>query len=335
MINTSKLIQGLGIPFSALTSIVVGMMLISFPIGLFVVFNSDIGNDITFDFPINDLDFFKSMKIDLPLEISIGDIFIGLWILYAIFFTLGLIGPRKNFLKVLIPIISNGKLEIEQNYVMSALFWFSILILSSAIITYSQEFFGIETTPPSSDNSLVQFLLISISPITEELGFRMILIGLPLFLFYSNRFSVKTFFKSIWSPYENFNLHENKKPFILILIVGVLFGASHILIGEPWSNGKFAQATVSGIILGWVYYRFGFISAVLIHWGTNYFVYSYGNLISQLSQVSIDQAFTSPMINTLEFILIIYGIISLSILFYSRQSRKNLYPSDLTSDPKF
>lgn len=299
------------------------MMLFSFPIGLFVVFNSNIGNDITHDFPIYELDFLKSLKTNIPFDISIGDVFVGLWVFYAVFFTLGIIGPKKNFLKSLIPVISLGKLDLEQNYILSALFWFSILVLSSALITYSQELFSIETTPPPADNPLVQFLLISISPITEEIGFRVVLIGFPLFLFYTNKFSGKNFLKTIWHPSETLHFYEIRKPLILIIATGILFGASHIFLGEPWSNGKFAQATISGIILGWVYYKFGLVSAVLIHWGANYFVYSYGNLISQLSQISFEQAFSSPMLTTIELVLIIYGLFSLSMLFYSKFSKKN------------
>lgn len=330
--NSSKIIQGLGVPFSALTSIVFGMMLISFPIGVFLVFNSDIGDDITYDFPINDLDFIKTMPLDIPIEIGIGDIFIGFWVLYVVFFTIGVIGPKNNFLRVLIPTISNGKFELGQNYLMSSLFWFSILLLLSAAVTYSQEYFGIPTIPPPSDNSLVQFLLITISPITEEIGFRIILIGLPLFLFYSNRFSISGFFKTLWNPHNTLNIFETKKPLILIFIVGLIFGASHIFIGEPWSNGKFAQATISGIILGWVYYRYGFVSAVLIHWGTNYFVYSYGNIVANLSQISLEQAFSSPMINTVELILIIYGIFSLAILFYTKITKSHKQQSSVAND---
>lgn len=325
---SSKIIQGLGIPFSAFTSVLFGMMLLSFPIGLFIVYNSDIGNDITFDLPISEIGFFKSANLSFPLGISIGDVFIGLWILYAILFAIGSIGPRKNFLKVLIQAFSSGRLEIEDNYITSMLFWFSILVLSSAIVTYSQEYFGIETSPPQSDNPLVQFLVVSMSPITEEIGFRIVLIGIPLFLFYSNRFSLRIFFGLLWIPYKNLRITDGKKPLLLILSVGILFGASHIFIGEPWSNGKFAQASISGIIIGWVYYRVGFLSAVLIHWGTNYFIYSYGNLISQLSQISFDQAFSSPMMNTIELILIVYGIISLLLYLYS--IRRNAYQSSLT-----
>ena len=105
------------------------------------------------------------------------------------------------------------------------------------------------------------------------------------------------------------------------MLVGVIFGFAHIATGEPWSEGKFAQASASGIILGWVYFRFGFLAATIIHWGTNYFIFSYANFVSQINQIALDAAFYHPLISTMEIIFLISGIISATILilnyFYS------------------
>ena len=89
--------------------------------------------------------------------------------------------------------------------------WFSILVLISAAITIIQESFGIITTPPHVTNDLILFLQISLAPLTEEIGFRLILIGIPLFLIYSHKHSLPFFFKSLWSPYSNLHIYENKK----------------------------------------------------------------------------------------------------------------------------
>ena len=86
------------------------------------------------------------------------------------------------------------------------------------------------------------------------------------------------------------------------------------MTGEPWSEGKFAQATTSGIILGWLYFRFGLMPAILVHWGTNYFIFSYANFISQINQISIEDAFSQPMINIMELLFLISGIFSVFVL---------------------
>ena len=298
----------------ALLSVIFGMMLLSFPFGVFVVFNTDIGDDINFQYPLNNLDIFKELGYLTPFDIEIGDVFIVLWSIYAILFTIAMFGPDKGFLKALSANLSHEKLETKSNYMITITKWFSILILMSIIIDFIQQGFGIVTVPPSVDNNLAQFLYVSLSPIVEEIGFRVILIGLPLFVFYSHKLSIKHFFKSIWNPNRNLHIYDFRKTLFLIVLVGIFFGLAHIMTGEPWSEGKFAQATVSGIILGWLYFRFGLITAILVHWGTNYFIFSYANFVSQINEMTIEVAFSHPLINTMEMLFLISGIFSVSVL---------------------
>ena len=177
-------------------------------------------------------------------------------------------------------------------------------------------------TPPAVENDLIQFFYVSLAPITEEIGFRVFLIGIPLVAFYSHKTSIKHFFKGLWSPSDNLHIYESRRAIILIIIVAIFFGLAHIISGEPWSGGKFAQASASGIILGWLYFRYGLISAILVHWATNYFVFSYVNFISQISLISVEDAFSHSLINTMEIIFLISGVLSIGILltnyFYSK-----------------
>ena len=154
----------------------------------------------------------------------------------------------------------------------------TILFLFSAIITIVQESFGIITQPPDTANDLILFLQISLAPITEEIGFRLILIGIPLFLIYSHKSSIKFFFKCLWSPYSNLHVYEKRKAVALIVGVGIFFGIAHVISGEPWTDGKILQASIGGIILGWVYFRYGLAAAIILHWATNYFIYSKRNV---------------------------------------------------------
>ena len=319
MNKQNKLLQGFGIPHSALMSVIFGMMFVSFPLGVFVIFNSDFGNDINYEYPLNEFELFVAgFGISVPIDIQIGDAFIVLWCLYLILFTIAMFGPKEGFLKTLSSLLSHGKLQAQSNYMVAVTKWFSILILISAIINVIQEGMGITITPPPVENDLIQFFYVTLSPITEELGFRVLLIGLPLVLFYSYKSSFKHFFKSLWHPFENLHIVDKKRALILIILVAVFFGLSHIFSGDPWSNGKFAQATASGIILGWLYFRFGLVSAILVHWATNYFVFAYVDFISQVSFISVEKAFSHPLVNTMEIIFVIAGILSIGILIISK-----------------
>ena len=316
MSNLEKILHGFGIPFSALTSVIFGLMIVSFPLGAYAIFNSDIGNDIDYTFPLEKFDIFiAGINIQFPVEYEIGDVFVIFWAIFIILFIITFLGPKKNFIKTISDILSHEKITFTDNYMLNIIKWFSILVLISAVITIVQENFGIITQPPDTANDLILFLQISIAPITEEIGFRLILIGIPLFLIYSHKSSIKFFFKSLWTPFSTLHIYDKKKAIVIITIVGIFFGVAHVISGEPWTTGKILQASIGGIIIGWVYFRYGLAAAIILHWATNYFIYSYLFLISEINGISVQNASSHTMIGTFETILIISGIISLVMLF--------------------
>jgi len=316
--NSNKILQALGIPYTALLSIIFGLLLVSFPIGIFIVFESEIGGDINYEYPLTHLDLFDGTEMyQAQIDVSIGDMFVILWTFYLVIFVIAMFGPKHGFLKSLLSIISFGKYDTKSNYLIGVTKWFSILILISALINFIQEGFGIEIIPPHADNDLIQFFYVTLAPLVEEFGFRLILIGIPLFAIYSHKSSVKYFIKCLWNP-GTLAIHDSKKAIFLIVFVGIVFGFAHIAVGEAWSEGKFAQAATSGIILGWVYLRYGFVASLLIHWATNYFVFSYANFISQLNFISIEDAFSHSLMSSLEILFLVTGALSISILIVSR-----------------
>jgi hypothetical protein len=319
--------QALGIPFSALVSVIFGLMIIAFPLGAYVVFNSNLENSVSYDFPLSDFDFFLAgIGFEIPIEVELGDAFIVLWCVFIIIFSIAVLGPKENFLKALSPIMSDGKYESKSNYLVSVIKWFSILIVISVIIDFAQNSIGISTDPPESSDVLIQFFKITFAPISEEIGFRVMLIGIPLYMMYAHRTSIKLFFKSLWNP-QTLHIFESKKAVILIVIVGIFFGVAHIISGEPWSVGKFAQASASGIIIGWVYFKHGFPSAILVHWSTNYFIFSYTYFLADINEITIKNAFSHSLTNSLEILLVITGIISIAMLilnYVNLKKEKNL-----------
>ena len=324
MAHLENILHAVGIPFSALTSVIFGLMIVSFPLGAYAIFNSDVGDDIDYSFPLEKFDIFiAGVNIQLPIEYEIGDVFVIFWAIFIILFVITFLGPKKNFIKTIGNILSNEKKSLNDNYMLNIIKWFSILVLISTVITIIQEHFGIITEPPDTANNLILFLQISVAPITEEIGFRLVLIGIPLFLIYSHKSSIKFFFKSLWTPHSTLHIYENKKAIGIIIIVGIFFGVAHVISGEPWTTGKILQASIGGIILGWVYFRYGLAAAIMLHWATNYFIYSYLFLISEINGVSVQNASSHSMIGTFETILIISGILSaVMILLNYKNSHK-------------
>jgi hypothetical protein len=321
--NQNKIIQLLGIPFTALLSIIFALLLISFPIGIYLVFETDIGDDINYDYPITHLDIFHNTDFyQSSFDVSIGDVFVMLWVFYLGIFVISLLGPKQHFLKSISSLISLGKYDIKLNYMFAITKWLSILVLISALINFIQESFGIITVPPLGDNNLIHFFYVSLAPLFEEFIFRIILVGIPLFALYSSRASLRYFLKCLWTP-SSLNILDSKKAIFLIIFVGLSFGFAHIAFSDSWSEGKFAQATAGGIILGWVYLRYGIVASLLIHWATNYFIFAYAHFISQINYVSLETAFSNPLMFSLEFLFLASGILAITILFLNKFYLKN------------
>ena len=307
-----------------LVALIFGIMILSFPLWVYTIFTSEYCDDIDYIFPLEQFDIFiAGMNLGIPFDFEIGDMFIVFWSIFLILFVVTFLGPKNNFLKCVNHLLTKEQTSPDSNYLVNIIKWFSIIVLISGIINFIQESFGVSTLPPTYTNDLTLFLAITISPITEELGFRVMLIGIPLFLIFAHKSSIKFFFSALWHPYNNLHIMEHKRAISIIVVVGLFFGLAHIISGEPWSEGKFAQAAVSGIIIGWVYYRYGLISAILIHWATNYFIYSYIFFISDLNQISIQNALSHSMIGTLEIILVATGILSLGMVILNYFNQKN------------
>jgi hypothetical protein len=314
-----KILQGLAIPYSALISVIFGLMILSFPIGAYLFFNSQIGKCIDYALPVTELEFLEGLDLAWLSWLGIGDIFIVFWAIFLILFAIASMGPKKNFLRTLTPIMSGSYESQDGSYLIQAIKWFSIIVVLSGVIDITQQLAGITITPPVFENDLTGFLGITTAPILEEIGFRVILVGIPLFLLYSHKASTKLFFKSLWNPSANLPITNQKKAITLVVLVGVMFGAAHVL-SDQWNNGKFAQAAMAGIILGLVYYKYGFVVALLIHWATNYVVFSFAYLVSSINETRVMDSFSHSLIQTIEVILILTGAlaIALSILEYKK-----------------
>lgn len=314
MLHIDKIIRVLSVPYSAFISVIFGIMIISFPIGAYLVFDSNIGSNINYQYPLDGVNFFVAgIGYKLPVTFQLGDVFILAWSAYIVLFSVAYAGPLSSLTRTLASIMSDGWKNLKENGLVDMITWLAILVMSSVVIDLVQGIFGIKIQPPQFQNSLVEFFQLTISPLTEEIGFRVLLVGVPLFLIFSHRASLQAFFKSLWRPAKYLNITDNRKAMAIIITVGIFFGAAHIISGTPWSPGKITQATLAGIIIGWVYVRYGLGPAILVHWGTNYFVYSYLFFISTLGQEPLSTGISNPFSDTLEQLLMITGAIAIAI----------------------
>jgi membrane protease YdiL (CAAX protease family) len=336
--------------------IIAALMLISFPLGVYIVF---IHSDHAL---LNDT--YTLISMPVKIELNIGYLFIIAWFIYIILFVMILLKP-KDIVKVTLSImqsknsnndnkrmLKNGMIsvnsksnyidkantiaEIDRNLLMITIAWFSIFILASKGIDTIQSAFGITmgSLEAEYDNYIRYFIDASIAPLKEEFVFRIILIGLPTYILLAKHDVSLT--SVLWHPYSKIDMNKERikgkrgGAAFIIAVSAVLFALAHILFSSGWSYGKIPQAMLGGLILGWLYYRYGFPTAVILHWAINYMLLAY-----LLFNNGIISGEGYPLINTthlyyngsntfiyiIELLVIINGITALAIiLMYNLKS---------------
>ncbi|GBC74128.1 hypothetical protein HRbin05_00161 [archaeon HR05] len=295
---------------ATLTLLISAMMIASYPLGAYLVFHTSMGSG--YREPLDGFYMLVPLPIQIQASISIGDLFILLWCTYLLLFTLLLLSP-KNMLSAILRLVrkgddgyssssSNNSINSSSNHLITTIAWFSILVASSIAIDLLQNMLGIEMGSIEYEDRLKHFVDATTAPLREELGFRMILIGVPAYLFLARQGS--TLLNVLWRPYEHLSRH-GKSIHLLIVASALLFGLAHVLFSTGWSYGKVTQATLGGIILGWLYYRYGLHAAVIAHWAANYLPLTY---------LFAGDAFGSDiMLNMLELVLVSNGIVAISL----------------------
>jgi membrane protease YdiL (CAAX protease family) len=329
--------------------IIAALMLISFPLGVYIVF---IHSDHVL---LNDT--YTLISMPVKIELNIGYLFIIAWCIYIILFVMILLKP-KDIVNVTLSImqsknsnndnkrmLKNGMIsvnsksnyidkvntiaEIDRNLLMITIAWFSIFILASKGIDTIHSAFGITmgSLEAEYDNYIRYFIDASIAPLKEEFVFRIILIGLPTYILLAKRDVSLT--SVLWHPYSKIDMNKERMKgkrggvAFIIAVSAVLFALAHILFSSGWSYGKIPQAMLGGLILGWLYYRYGFPTAVILHWAINYMLLAY-----LLFNNGIISGEGYPLINTthsyyngsntfiyiIELLIIINGITALAII---------------------
>lgn len=324
----------LAVPHSAMVSVVFGMMALSFPLGAYVVFSPSWpgGGMVDHGYPLGALGLFAAgLGFEVPAAgVRLGDAFAALWCAYAALFAVAALGPCRGLYAELSAAMGHagrnrgGGRPICENYMHAAVRWFAVLVLASAAIAALQAHAGVPPAEPPAGDEMLRFFEVAKAPIAEEIGFRVALIGVPLFIACAGAASARSLARALWHPRRHLPRTRRTRRAAAALIAGtaVLFGAAHVLSGEPWGIGKLAQATASGAILGWVYYRHGLAPAILVHWAANYFVFSYAYYAALATSTTAAAAFDHPMLRTLEGVFVAAGAVALALIVLGRMAER-------------
>jgi hypothetical protein len=263
--------------------IIVLVTAFSFFIGIFLVFFTNIGGEARWysDVPLDFLIFgiFGLNSINFNLGIS----FLFFWTIYLACYLYCFFKPVSIFhlssLKKPFQMTELERFKIQRdNYLAITISWFSGYFVLSILIDVIQQLFGVTLGNPLTANPLLSFFYLSAAPLNEKIFFRVLLLGLPLFILFVP-FGKGLFLSTLYHPYKNVSYEKGKYTTIAIVIIIALnslaFGLSHVLFGGGYEIGKITQAGLGGVIIAWLYYRYSLSSALTFHWISNFVFFAY------------------------------------------------------------
>lgn len=226
---------------------------------------------------------FGPFPIVVPVQVTYGAAFLAVLVVYIAMFILAVFQGR-SFPSAVKSGLKKGIGEFLSNRLLLTLVSIGFLVFTSVVVDEVVSAFGPPIGSPftSAVNPLYYFVELTLAPLREEFGFRVLLIGLAAVIVTLPRpglsalTTLKSALRTLWRPsvaYEG--IDNNTLILVVIWAAGAFsagtFGACHVACGGGgWDIGKLPEATYGGVVLAYLYIRYGFHVAVLAHWGIDY-----------------------------------------------------------------
>lgn len=264
------------------------------------------------------------IPLRIPIQITVGEAFTSLTIIYAMFFALTYMtedGFHRRFKH------AGGLLIPSSNWLLSMPYVSGALLIGIVILQSLQEAHGIPTGGISFDNPFKAMFSLAYSPLIEEVGFRVTPIG-TLISVMAYRAAKGGRLKKLWSALVSYLYPDRAKgalglptidkngvargltiyEWTLVAGSSVMFGFAHYFSGGGWNVGKISSATLAGIVLSIVYIWKGIPACALLHWFFNYFGY-----VFDVAEGRWPRLF-SPVSPLLNGVVLLSGIMGIGVI---------------------
>ncbi len=271
--RTSSLTKVLLGVFILLLLVTAALVVISFPVGLYTIFYTSLSNQVNASSVVQGVFVFIGPYVTaLPIVASLGSIFVVLTIIYAAMLILAA-RQGTSLLSSLRGSFTEGFPALFRNTFFVSLIAIGFTAFMILVID-SLESAGSVPVGGLSGDAMQLFMSLTIAPLREELGFRMLIIGLVAALVSLGK-SKRVALKAIWRPSAAYEGEVNSSLpkaalGIAVVLSSIAFGAVHVESGAGWQIGKLPEAAIAGLVLGYLYVKYGFHVAVLTHWGIDY-----------------------------------------------------------------
>ena len=260
--------------FLILLSLTALLVVLSFPAGAYTVFYTHLSNSTasTLGYPFLWL---GPVAVLLPFQVMYGVAFLLVTVIYVAMFVLTIF-QGKSLPSAIASGLRKGYREFLSNRTLLTLVAIGFLVFTAALLDEVVSVFGAPIgNLPTGGNDLWAFLELTLAPLREEFGFRVLLIGVAAVLVTLSR-PGSSVLKTLWRPSAAYEGVDNNTAILVVIwAAGAFsagtFGACHVACGGGgWEIGKLPEAVYGGVVLAYLYIRYGFHIAVLAHWGIDY-----------------------------------------------------------------
>ena len=279
---------------------------------------------------------FMLLTLPIPLGVSFGVLFAGMWVLFALCFALAGLSVG-GFYRSTKEALSKPIAVAKTNFLYIMPLVGAGLLYATILISQFQETQGVQTGSlnfPPKTSPYVILINLAFAPLNEELAFRITMIGIPLaiYLLVSYRSNPKLqgiksrvglLFLTLFSP----ELAKSKMGYRTVAANGLLrgisplewffilvssfgFGAAHFLLGGGWEIGKVSTAFLAGFVFAIMYVSYGAYADILLHWFFNYHFTvldmastAYGSSVSALVNIAEAGSLIGGLIVVVVFVL--------------------------------
>jgi hypothetical protein len=258
--------------FGILFGLTVMLAILSLPAGVYAVFFTTLTPGLGANTLVAMLFWVGPIPILLPYALPLGLLFVSLVAVYASFIVI------SAYRKMNVPAAFSagwrqGISALLSNDLVIIVVSIGFLTFTAYVVDILVAAGGVQIGGLTGD-TLSLFFSTTSAPLIEEFGFRVCIIGIVALLLSKER-SRRALLEALWRPASTYEKEEIRagKVFALaaaLVISAIIFGLLHILSGSGWEIGKLPEATYGGLVLGYLYIKYGFHVAVLTHWGIDY-----------------------------------------------------------------
>jgi Type II CAAX prenyl endopeptidase Rce1-like len=257
-----------------LLAFTVALVAISIPAGAYAIFSGTLSNTTSSATPFHPYFWIGPIAVVSTSYASAGVLFVGVTAVYVAMLVYAVFQQRRPW-NAVSDSVKKGVSALDTSPFIVMMIAISFLTFTSSVIDDVTASAGVPIGGPSGD-PLLLFLGFTYAPLVEEIGFRVVLIGLVALILSFGR-PLREALGALWRPSKAIEgLAVGSGASIIIWVAtglsAVTFGACHVICGgSEWQIGKFPEAAFGGLVLGFLYVRYGFHVAVITHWGIDFF----------------------------------------------------------------